>query len=194
MQRYFLTLAMGRWRNIAGIWCWIQRSPMWSIPIRESDTSASILLLSDQVMVIRIAASEKGAVQFTLRPTIPYIKPYGKVEGDGGGKSGTVTGEGKTLTLSGVMHYYNIAFEGQMRVITENGSVEITADASGDHAELHVAGADSALILIAVGTNYRMESRVLRSRTPKRSWPPIPIPTSGSAIYWTKPQPSPMSS
>lgn len=98
----------------------------------------------DQVMVIRIAASEKGAVQFTLRPTIPYIKSYGREEGDGGGKSGTVTGEGRTLTLSGVLHYYNIAFEGQLRVITENGTVTMTADASGDHAELHVDGADSA--------------------------------------------------
>ena len=130
----------------------------------------------DQVMVIRIAASEKGAVQFTLRPTIPYIKSYGKVEGDGGGKSGTVTGKGQTLTLSGVLHYYNIAFEGQLRVLTENGTVKITADASGDHAELHVDGADSAVILIAVGTNYRMESRVFTEPDPKKKLAPYPHP------------------
>lgn len=130
----------------------------------------------DQVMVIRIAASEKGAVQFTLRPTIPYIKSYGREEGDGGGKSGTVTGEGRTLTLSGVLHYYNIAFEGQLRVITENGTVTMTADASGDHAELHVDGADSAVILIGVGTNYRMESRVFTEPDPKKKLAPYPHP------------------
>ncbi len=48
----------------------------------------------DEVMVIRIAASEKGAVQFTLRPTIPYIKSYGREEGDGARQIGYGYGAG----------------------------------------------------------------------------------------------------
>ena len=114
----------------------------------------------DKVMVIRLTASQAGNLSFTLRPTIPYIKDYGKVPGDNGGKSGTVHAVNDTITLSGVLNYYNVQFEGQFKVIPTGGTMTAQNDANNDNGTITVNGATSAVILIAVGTNYQLESRV----------------------------------
>ena len=68
----------------------------------------------DNVMVIRLDASEAGALDFVLRPTIPYEQEYMNSPGDHGGKWGTVTstvnnGVG-SITLSGTLEYFDIDF------------------------------------------------------------------------------------
>lgn len=107
----------------------------------------------DKVMVMKFAASSKGKVDFTLRPTIPYLCDYRETQGDGKAKTGTVTASGDTITLSGNMEYYNIDFEGQFKVIPDGGS--ITANNDGT---ITVTGADSAVVIVAVGTNYQLNS------------------------------------
>jgi len=84
----------------------------------------------DNCMVIKLTASEDGALDFTLRPTIPYLQDFayqsnkttGKIY-DTATKHGRVTstvsnGVG-TVHLSGHMGYYGIDFEGQYRVFTD---------------------------------------------------------------------------
>ncbi|MGJ8654577.1 MAG: glycoside hydrolase family 95 protein, partial [Opitutaceae bacterium] len=102
----------------------------------------------DKVMAIRLNASEAGKLSFTLRPTIPFI---------GDGKKGSVSAEGDTVTLSGVMTYYQIQFEGQFKVIPQGGKM----NASKTKGTITVSDADSALILIAVGTNYQFDPQVI---------------------------------
>lgn len=114
----------------------------------------------DQVLAIRLTASQKEALCFTLRPTIPFVRDYNLRNGDRSGKSGAVTACGDTLVLSGRMHYYNILFEGQFRVLPQGGSLSVHSDENGENASICVDHADSALILVALGTNYQMESRV----------------------------------
>ena len=82
----------------------------------------------DKVMVIKVTASQKGALGFTLRPEIPYIKNHGVKEGDGGGKSGYVEACGDTITFSGTMNYYNILFEGQVKVLHTGGTLTANGD------------------------------------------------------------------
>ncbi len=130
----------------------------------------------DQVMVIHLTASAPASLSFTLRPTIPYLRNYGLKEGDQAGKSGRVTASRDTLTLSGKMHYYQILFEGQFRVLPQGGRLSIQQDAQGDHAAIRVEEADSALILIALGTNYRMESRVFLEPDREKKLAPYPHP------------------
>ena len=110
----------------------------------------------DNVLAIKITASEPGNVSFRLHPEIPYIKDYGMTEGDGQGKSGTVTAdtENKIITLSGVMEYYQIEYEAQVELINDGGSV------SGDEQTLSVSGADSAVIIVALDTNYELTPEV----------------------------------
>ncbi|MDP0495278.1 MAG: glycoside hydrolase family 95 protein [Verrucomicrobiota bacterium JB024] len=130
----------------------------------------------DRVMVIRLNASEPGTLSFTLRPTIPYLKDYGSTPGDGRGKHGSVTASGDTITLSGVMDYYDIHFEAQYKVIASGGKVVAENDANNDNGKLVVTNADSAIILIAVGTNYQLESRVYTENDPKMKLAPYPDP------------------
>ena len=40
----------------------------------------------DRVMAVRLTASKPGALSFTYRPQIPYVRNYGNQPGDGGGR------------------------------------------------------------------------------------------------------------
>ncbi|MEP4077969.1 glycosyl hydrolase family 95 catalytic domain-containing protein [Haloferula sp.] len=115
----------------------------------------------DKVMAIHLGASKPGEVSFTLRPTIPFI---------GDGKTGSVSAEGDTVTLSGVMTYFNIQFEGQFKVIPKGGTMK-TSDGT-----VSVSGADSALILMAVGTNYQFDPQVFLTANPADKLKGFPHP------------------
>lgn len=107
----------------------------------------------DKVMVMRFTASQSGKLDFTLRPTIPYLCDYRETEGDSKAKTGTVTASGDTVTLSGNMQYYDIDFEGQFKVVPTGGSMT-----ANDNGTITVSGADSAVVIVAVGTNYVLNS------------------------------------
>ena len=114
----------------------------------------------DKVMVIRLSASEAGKLSFTLRPTIPYLCDYHVEPGDNRGKHGTVKAEGDTITLAGAMEYYNVEFEGQYKVLPTGGTMTAQNDENGDNGTISVQNADSAVILIGIGTNYELKSSV----------------------------------
>ncbi len=103
----------------------------------------------DKVTAIRLSASKAGALSFTLRPTIPYLNDD---------KSGSVVAKGDTITLSGVSKYFNVQFEGQFKVIPRGGKIKATPNES--QGSITVSHADSAVILIAVGTNYQLDPQV----------------------------------
>lgn len=130
----------------------------------------------DRVLAIRLTASQKASLSFTLRPTIPFVRDYSLKPGDNAGKSGAVTASGDTLVLSGRMHYYNILFEGQFRVLPQGSALCVHTDKQGKNASIRVENADSALILIALGTNYRMESRVFLENERGKKLAPYPHP------------------
>ncbi len=124
----------------------------------------------DRVFVTKISADRKNALQMTVRPEIPFISPYLMEEGDGMGKSGTVCVSENKITFSGVMEFYNILFEGQILVIPEDGEL------FSHEKTVEIKNASSVLILIAVGTNYKMESRVFTEMDPKKKLLPYPHP------------------
>jgi alpha-L-fucosidase 2 len=100
----------------------------------------------DKVMAIRLSASKAGKLSFTLRPTIPYLDSA---------RSGFVVAKEDLIILSGVMHHYKLKFEGQFKVLPEGGTMQ-----AGKNGTITVSGADGAVILIAVGTNYQMDPQV----------------------------------
>lgn len=120
----------------------------------------------DRVLVIRDEASRPGSVSMTLRPVIPFLKE----DENGYSKRGTVVAEGDTVTLSGEMSYYSIQFEGRFRILHEGGT--LTAVPGG----LRLEGANSATVVAAIGTNYRLESRVFTEHDPKKKLSPYPHP------------------
>ena len=124
----------------------------------------------DKVFVTRLTADVSGALNLTVRPEIPFVSPYLMSEGDGMGKTGSVSVNGNKITLSGMMEYYGIFYEGQIAVLTDGGET-----VSGERT-IDVKNANGALIIMAVGTNYKLESRVIKERTPAKKLEPYPHP------------------
>jgi len=113
----------------------------------------------DNVLVIR----QKASAPFSCRAelVIPYVKPYAKTEGDGGGKSGTVTYEKNRASLKGLMHYYQIHFAGELAVVTD-GVTSFSEDG------IRVENATDLVIYMTVGTNYRLRPEVFEEEDPKK--------------------------
>ncbi len=113
----------------------------------------------DKVLVIKLTASQKGKLSFTLRPEIPYKKASG-LASNFNGKTGKVVAQNDLITMAGNMECLNILFEGQCKVITEGGTLKAYNDEQGDNGKITVTGANAALIIVAVGTNYQLDSSV----------------------------------
>ena len=124
----------------------------------------------DRVMAMRIGASKPGKVSFLVRAEIPYLRDHAIDPNDGFGKRGDVTVEDGRITLSGYMNYYEIAFEGQLKVCATGG--KLSSEAGG----IRVEGADEAVILFSCGTNYKLESRVFLESDPKKKLAPYEHP------------------
>lgn len=105
----------------------------------------------DKVFAVRLQASKRGALDFTIHAAVPYTADFRQTPGDHHGKHGTVSVDKGVLTLSGTMDYYGLKFEGQIKVIPDGGTVQAVKEGGGS---IKVSGATSALIVIAVGTNY----------------------------------------
>ena len=121
----------------------------------------------DKVLVIRLDASKAGALNFTLRPTVPWQQEYAAFEGDGASKTGTVVssvenGVGQ-ITLSGKMGYYDVDFAGLYRVVTDGGEVTATSCVNqygNTDGTITVSGAKSAYIYVVLGTDYVLSSEI----------------------------------
>ena len=125
----------------------------------------------DKVMVIKLSASEAGALSFTLRPTIPH---------KGEGKVGSVKSEGDTVTLGGQMTHYKIDYEGQFKVIPTGGEMK----AKG--GTIAVKDADSAIIITAVGTNYKLDKKVYLEKDAAKKLAGYPHPHEKVSRYIAK--------
>ena len=113
----------------------------------------------DNVTVMKFDASQSGKLTFTLRPEATSVRDYCVREGDGMGKTGKVTVSGDTAIVSGTLQYYRVNYEAQFKVIPTGGSMTANADGS-----ITVKDADSAVVLLAVGTNYVLSLRTFTVR------------------------------
>ena len=117
----------------------------------------------DKVMVIKLKTNRQGALSFAVRPEAPYLKAFGEADGNRG-RSGKVTASGNLITLSGAIEFPAIQYEGEFKVIAYGGSTNAKNDKSNDHGQIMVSNADSAMILVAIGTDYKLESRVFTEK------------------------------
>lgn len=124
----------------------------------------------DKVFVTKISADKKNTLQLTIRPEIPFVSSYLMEEGDGMGKTGNISVSENKITFSGVMEFYNIQYEGQIWVFAEDGNI------LPHEKTIEIKNASNVLLLIAVGTNYKMESRIFLERDPKKKLAPYPHP------------------
>lgn len=105
----------------------------------------------DNVMVVRLDADQKESLSFVLRPEIPYLDMEDR-------RTGTVSADGNLITLSGNIPFFNINYEGQIKVLNEGGSVAV--ENNEGRGTITVTAADSVTLLIATGTNYRLSDKL----------------------------------
>ena len=110
----------------------------------------------DNVTVMKLDASEKGKLTFTLRPVATYVRDYCTAPGDGAGKTGTVKASGDTSIVAGTLTAYHVNYEAQFKVIPAGGTMRANADGT-----ITVENADSAVILLSVDTNYELKPETL---------------------------------
>lgn len=103
----------------------------------------------DRCFVFELSASEKGALSFSLKAIAPYTRDYLYEENDHMGRTGKTTVKGNETKVDGVSEYFNIEYEGLLRVYSDG---EILS--SGDH--IKVENATNAHLILAVGTNFEL--------------------------------------
>ena len=124
----------------------------------------------DRVFAMRVSASEPGAVSFSVKNVIPFLREYNVDEGDGMGKHGSAVLTDNTISVSGKMDYYGILFENRLTVIVEGGRVKKNGEL------LTVEGADSATVYFTCATNYKLCSDVFVEPDPGKKLLGYPAP------------------
>ncbi|MGQ1784650.1 glycosyl hydrolase family 95 catalytic domain-containing protein [Saccharicrinis sp. GN24d3] len=104
----------------------------------------------DNILVIRLSASKKGKISFTLKPEIPYLRDSTQKNS----RTGQMDVNNNLITLSGFIDHFSENYEGQIKVINQGGT--LTASQNGDKSEISVSKANSVVLLVAAATNYEL--------------------------------------
>lgn len=135
----------------------------------------------DNVLVIKLTADKPGSLTFTVRPQIAHLVPFGPLQRTDtmtigylsgptqtrfsyNGREGKVFAKDDMITLRGQTEYLKLIYEAQVKVIPINGSMSAWNDSNADHGTIRVENADSAVILLALGTNYRLSPQVFANK------------------------------
>ena len=102
----------------------------------------------DNVLVVRLTADKGGKINFDANLT------------DKTGGSVSNTAEGDTITMKSKLRSNGLKVEAQLKVLPEGGS--LTANGSS----INVANANSATLVLACGTDYKMELPTFRGEDP----------------------------
>jgi len=108
----------------------------------------------DNILVIKLSANKKGKVSFTLRPENPYLRDSTQINA----KSGKVVAQNDLITMSGHVNHFGINYETQIKVVNDGGSLSAVND--GDKGKIIVSHANSVVLLVATGTNYKLSEKV----------------------------------
>ncbi len=99
------------------------------------------------VLVVRLSASEPGALSFSVYKQSPHADAPERMDA----RLDHISAEGDLIRMHGTSPFFGINFESQLKVLPEGGTME----ASDAHpGALQIAKADSAVLILALGTNY----------------------------------------
>ena len=118
----------------------------------------------DKVLVLHLTASQSGTISFTIKPSIPFLKNSDTMALKDDGRTGHVIASEDQISFFGNMQFYNINYEGQCKVIAYGGRKTFTNDNNNENGFVKVEGADSAMIIVALGTNYELKSSVFTEK------------------------------
>ena len=101
----------------------------------------------DRVMAVRLAASKKGFLDFSLSAEVPFQKPFGEGAAARVGRKGEVRAEGSAIEITQHLQFYDVRFFGRIEAETD-GRLEATG------GRINVRGATFAVLYFSCGTNY----------------------------------------
>lgn len=103
----------------------------------------------DNVLAVRLTADQGGKISFET-----------ELEDLTGGTAYSNTVDGDTITMTNALESNGLKTEAQLKVVAEGGSMT-----AGD-AAIHVENADAATLILACGTDYKMELPNFRGEDP----------------------------
>lgn len=101
----------------------------------------------DNVLVVRLTADKSGKITFTTNLADCT-------------RAGSITASSDTITMTSTLWSNKLKTEAQLKVIPEGG--ELTSNGTS----VTVTGADSAILVLACGTDYKMELPSFRGEDP----------------------------
>ena len=101
-----------------------------------------------RVLAYRITCSEKGKLNFSVSPEVPFQRQFGTGREAYVGRTGKVTASGNAIDVVQHLQWYNVRFFGRLLVETD-GRLETL-----DHT-IDVKDATEATIYFSCATNYR---------------------------------------
>lgn len=125
----------------------------------------------DNVIAIKLKADKPGQLTFGLRPELPYLHPNDE---EGNGRSGNIEARDSLITLKGNIQYFDLDYEGQIKVINFGGRQTCHTDEQGNGC-IEVERADSAVLYLTASTAYQLKEDVfLRPNAKKFKGNPHP--------------------
>lgn len=110
----------------------------------------------DNVIAVKLKASQPGMMTFTVRPVLPYLHPF---DNEQNGRSGYVHSQNDLITLEGEMQYFHLAYEGQIKVVNYGGTTTCSGK-EGEPATISINKADSVVLYISAATSYQLQDSV----------------------------------
>lgn len=131
------------------------------------------------VIAIRLTANENSKISCTVSAMIPYQCSSNTVSNSGKTtipltKYATAEAKGNTITLAGNVPDFSLNYEGQVKVINEGG--EIFANNNNGTNEIRIVNANSAIVLIATGTNYELSDKIFLAEEKSKKLDPSKTP------------------
>ena len=121
-----------------------------------------------KALVVRLAASRRGALDFTLAADIPYPHPFASDDDPGMGRTGTVRVVGRDIAVREDFEAFSLRFGAALRVDTDG---QVSARPDG----VAVTGATTATVYFSCETNYELApERFFRQSCDPNAPDPLP--------------------
>jgi alpha-L-fucosidase 2 len=112
----------------------------------------------DNIMAIRLSADRPASLSLTVRPEFPDLSKYAANE-----RTGKLTVNKDVITFAGTINNFSCNYEGQVKVTHKGGNLQLDPNTG----TIKVCDADDVVLLIALGTNYRLTPHIFLTNVKK---------------------------
>ena len=116
----------------------------------------------NNVIAIKLSASEKAKISCTVSAVVPYLRSDNAYNHSSSinklAKYATIRAHENLIIFSGTVPSFSLNYEGQIKIINEGG--KLIANNENGSNEIRIIDANSAMILIATGTNYKLSDEI----------------------------------